>query len=102
MKSEHEQVLEVDSCITDARRLYWYGISTRLGILDKEGKYVTSLPAAISIPALFNPPLGGKNLRLGVRIDDRTPVWSIILCLACRDAANERTKGSECIRGGLE
>ena len=61
LESEHDEFLEMESCIEYAQRIYWHNIETQLGCLDKEGNNVTSLPEAIAIHDLLNPLLGGKT-----------------------------------------
>ena len=60
LESEHKKVLDMESFIADARRLYRNGIETGLRLLDKEGNNVTSLPEDIAISALIKPLLGAK------------------------------------------
>ena len=71
LELDHKQVLEMESCIINARRLYQNDIATRLRILDNEGNDVTSQPDDIAIPALLNPLLGGKTrvLESGLMIE---------------------------------
>lgn len=54
-ESEHKQVIEIKSCIANARQLYQKDISMRMGLLDADGDDVEKLPDVIAIPALLNP-----------------------------------------------